>query len=635
MRREDPDRARVFTRRAALLGGAQGALFAVLAGRMYYLQVVEADRWATLAEDNRVDMRLLPPPRGRILDRFGNEIAGNQRNYRVVLIPEQTQARTGGQRAKLVETVGDTLTVLAGLVEVPEHERRRVLREVERKRRFIPVTVIENLTWEEFSRVNVNAPDIPGINPEVGLTRHYPDGQTFAHVVGYVGAVSEDELTDDPLLELPGFRIGKAGVEKVLDTQLRGLAGNSRVEVNAVGRVIRELERQDGQSGSNVTLTLDAELQRHALESLGAESGAVVAMDVRNGEVLAMASAPSFDANWFNLGLSTGRWNDLLNHPRKPLLDKATRGQYPPGSTFKMLVCLAALEAGIVTDAETVFCPGHLDFGNNRFHCWKRGGHGTVDMRAAIYVSCDVWFYEVARKVGIDRIARMARRFGLGTAPDVALPGVKAGLVPDRAWKRGALGEAWHPGETLVAGIGQGYLLTTPLQLAVMTARLANGSVAVHPVLVKSVGGTAVDNPNLIAPQSLGIAPRNMQIVQEGMDLVLSGPRGTARASQIPEAYGRMAGKTGTAQVKRITRAEREAGLVRQEDRPWQDRHHALFVGYAPYDRPKYAVAVVIEHGGSGSGAAAPVARDVMTKLMERDPGGTLAGGAPRNGEPG
>ncbi|KZD09299.1 penicillin-binding protein 2 [Oceanibaculum pacificum] len=609
----DQERQRVFTRRALLLGGAQLGMVGALLGRLYYLQVVEADRYTVLAEDNRINIRLLPPPRGEIVDRFGVPLAINEKNYRVVVVREQAR------------DVPATLERLGRLIDLPEREMRRVLREMKRKRAFVPITVRENLTWEDVSRVEVNAPDLPGVAIEVGLSRFYPYGETLAHVLGYVAAVSESELTGDPLLELPDFRIGKNGVERVYDEYLRGKAGTSQVEVNALGRVIRELSRDEGTPGRRIEITIDTELQRFAMERLGAESAAAVILDVHNGDVLALASTPGFDPNAFNRGLTPKEWEELISNERGPLNNKAISGQYAPGSTFKMVVALAALEAGVITPKQRVFCPGHMELGDTRFHCWKKGGHGHMDMHDGLKHSCDVYFYEIAKRLGIDRVAAMAERLGLGKVLGFDLPGERGGIIPSRAWKQGRMGKSWHQGETLIAGIGQGYVLTTPLQLAVMTARLVNGGIAVNPHLIRRQPGDGLGVPGAnLVPElgfpSMGISAEHLRIVREGMSAVMNEPGGTAYRARIAEAGMEMGGKTGTAQVRRISMAERLAGVKKNEDLPWKYRDHALFVGYAPVDQPRYCCAIIVEHGGGGSAVAAPIARDLLIETQKRDP---------------
>ena len=602
-------RTKQLTRRAAILGGAQTLLLAGLAGRMYQLQVVESDRYKTLADENRINLQLLPPPRGRIFDRFGRPLAVNQLNYRLVVVPEQA------------EDLERSLAAIGLLVRIEPHERERILREAQRKRNFVPITVRENLTWEEVSRIEVNAPDLPGTMIDVGQTRHYLAGAEAAHIIGYVGAVSESELEGDPVLALPGFRIGKNGAEKIFEANLRGKAGSRQVEVNAYGRIIRELHRAEGQPGDDYVLSIDMGLQEYANARISHESASAVVIDVHSGELLTLVSSPSFNPNSFTTGISQTEWNALMANPRFPMTNKAVSGQYPPGSTFKLIVALAALEGGHMGPTQEVFCPGHMDLGNRRFHCWKRGGHGRMNMYTGISRSCDVYFYEVAKRVGVDNIAAMARRFGLGEKLGIELPAERKGLVPTRDWKLAVRGEPWQKGETLVIGIGQGFLLTTPLQLAVMTARIANGGIAVKPKLVRETQRVGQRLPDAREPfPSMGMSAAHLAIVQKGMLNVTNDPRGTAYRARIEEPGMAMAGKSGSVQVKRITKAERERGVIKNEDREWKDRDHALFVGYAPVDSPRYAVSVVVEHGGGGSKAAAPIARDLLREVQRRDP---------------
>ena len=605
----DGDRQKLFTRRTAMLAGGKMVLLSCLVGRMYYLQVLESERYATLADENRINIRLLSPPRGRIVDRFGIPVAVNQQNHRVVMVPKDA------------EPIEATLDALGAIIDVGEGERRRILREARRRRGFIPITVQENLSWEEVARIEVNAPDLPGVMIDVGRSRHYPHGESIAAVLGYVAAVSEEEIDGDPLLQLPGFRIGKAGIEKVYDRALRGTGGSSRVEVNAVGRVIKEIERQEGQPGTEVTLTVDLELQELANRLLADESAAAVVLDIHTGDILAMASTPGYDPNAFSRGLGAEQWKALTSNPRAPLVNKAIAGQYAPGSTFKMVVALAALEKGVITPDSRVFCPGSLKLGKAEFHCWKRGGHGLVDLNKGITQSCDVYFYEIARRTGINRIAAMARRLGLGQVLGVDVPGEVAGLIPTREWKQATVGGAWQLGETLIAGIGQGPILVTPLQLAVMTARIVNGGFAITPHVTRDI----VDRKGALPRgrggfESVGVSARHLALVRQGTDGVVNGARGTARRARIAEPGFEMGGKTGTVQVRRITKAEREIGVRKNEDLPWKDRDHAVFVGYAPVHAPRYAVAVVVEHGGGGSTVAAPIARDILLATQRRSP---------------
>jgi penicillin-binding protein 2 len=601
VRKEEERRRGIFTRRAAALGVVQLGAFAFLGSRLYRLQIEEGARYATLAEENRVSARLFAPPRGRILDRNGKVVAGNRLNWRALLVAEQTA------------DVAATLETFSRIVPLADHERARIEREIRRNRRFVPVVLREALTWEEMARIEVNAPDLPGISVDMGTTRIYPEAEDLAHVVGYVAAPAERDADDDPLLQLPGIRVGRAGVERHHDRILRGRAGTVEVEVNAVGRVIRELDRREGIPGQDVQLSVDAGLQK-AIRAKIQDGTTAVLLDARNGEVLAMATKPSFDPNIFNAGVSAAQWRQWTAARSTPLINKATNGLYAPGSTFKMIVALAALEARVCRPGDIVHCPGHMDFGNNRFHCHNRAGHGGMNMRTAIMASCDVYFYEMAKRVGMDRIAAMANRFGLGVDLEIELPGARRGLVPTRAWRQ-AQGKPWSIGDTIVHGIGQGFYQITPLSLAVMTARLATGR-AVQPHLTRAIGGRPVRGSQPEDWPSLGIPEADLRLIREAMWGVVNGG-GTAGASRLPPQYGQMAGKTGTTQVRRVSREQRERGFnVNALPREW--RPHALFVAYAPHDNPLFALSVVVEHGTSGSGAAAPLARDIMIEAFQR-----------------
>ena len=604
---KDSSRFKSFSRRVAFLGGGKVLLLSLLVGRMYQIQVVESDKYKTLADENRINLRLLPPPRGTIVDRYGRALAVNQENYRATLVAEQ------------VRDINTMLDTLSGILPLEDYERQRILREVRRRRGFVPVTVRENLNWRDVSRIEVNAPDLPGLSIEVGQSRQYPFAEDFAHVLGYVSAVSENDVTGDPLLELPGFKIGKNGIERVFDLNLRGKAGNSQVEVNAVGRVIRELSREEGQPGVDLRLTIDRDLQRLTAGRLKEEkSASAVVMDIHNGDVLALSSVPGYDPNEFVIGLSSKSWSRLINDPYAPLTNKAISGLYAPGSTFKMVVALAALEGRIVAPDHPVFCRGHMQVGNARFHCWKPHGHGWQNMYEAHQNSCDVYFYDIAKRTGIDRIAEMAKRLGLGAKTGIDLPSEKGGVIPTRAWKKALIGTPWQQGETLISGIGQGLILTTPLQLAVMTARIGNGGKAVVPRLIRSVDEDGEEVEPIF--KDIGISKRSLDVVREGMNRVTNVRQGTAYRARISEEGMEMSGKTGTAQVRRISKAERETRVLKNHERPWRERDHALFVGYAPSDNPRYAVAVVVEHGGGGSKVAAPIARDLLLETQKRDP---------------
>ncbi|MDT0681776.1 penicillin-binding protein 2 [Roseicyclus sp. F158] len=594
--RDTEESARRITRRSLLAGAGMLGFMAVLGGRMRHMQVDQADAFRLLAEENRINIRLLPPARGLIFDRGGALIAGNAQNYRVVVVREDA-----GE-------IEETMARLRALVPISDENSERAMKEIMRRSPFVPVTVADQLDWADVSEVAVNAPALPGVTPEVGLTRHYPLGSDFAHIVGYVGPVSDYDLSKiedpEPVLQIPGFQIGKVGLEAKLEDDLRGEAGTKRIEVNAGGRVMRELSRQEGIAGGDVQLTIDHRLQNFTQARLGAESAASVVMDVRTGDLLAMASAPSFDPNKFVRGISVADYAMLTENDHRPLANKTVQGLYPPGSTFKMVTALAALEAGVVTAGETIYCPGYKELGQRRFHCWKRGGHGWTDLHGSLKGSCDVYYYELAERVGIENISAMARKLGIGIRHDLPMSAVAEGIAPTKQYKRERHGQEWLVGDSLNASIGQGYVLASPLQLAVMAARLATGE-GIKPRLVKSVNG--VEQP-VETEGPLGLGPTTLQQIRSGMYGVMNERGGTAYRSRIVADDMQLCGKTGTSQVRSV--------VVRNADVPWEERDHALFVCFAPADNPRIAVSVIVEHGGGGSAVAAPVARDIMLSAL-------------------
>jgi penicillin-binding protein 2 len=602
--RDTQESFRTISRRGLLLAGLQGVFATTLAFRMRYLQLDQADEFRLLAEENSIKIRLIPPARGLIQDRNGAVVAGNEQNYRITITPEDAG------------DTDDVLGRLVRLVPLSGEDLEATRKEIARRAPTLPITVADRLSWDEFSRVAVNAPVLPGVTTEVGLSRAYPLGPDFAHVLGYVGPVSDYDLSKiedpDPLLQIPRFQIGKLGVEAKLEDVLRGKAGTRRIEVNSTGRVMRELDRRDGDPGANVRLTIDHRLQNYVQARLGDESAAAVVIDVTTGDILAINSAPSFDPNLFVRGISAEDYRMLTENDHRPLADKSVQGAYPPGSTFKLVTALAALDAGVISPSETVWCPGYTELGNRRFHCWKRGGHGHVGMTQSLEQSCDVYYYEVAQRTGIDRLSAMARRLGIGVRFDLPMSAISEGLAPDKEWKSRKYGTEWLIGDTLNAGIGQGFVLASPLQLAVMTARVATGR-AVVPRLLRAIGTQELP---VEPPADLGVDPAFLAVVRRGMFDVSNSRRGTAYGSRIVDDAMRMAGKTGTSQVRNITAAERARGVVSNDDLPWERRDHALFVCFAPYDAPRYAVSLVVEHGGGGSAAAAPIARDIILQAL-------------------
>ncbi|MDE2229490.1 MAG: penicillin-binding protein 2 [Alphaproteobacteria bacterium] len=615
--KHDGGRGKILTRRALVLAGGKAALLAALAGRLYYLQVVQAPKFAMLADENRINIRVLAPPRGHIVDRFGVPLAVNRPTYRAVVIPEQAG------------NIDATFDAVARLVPLTEADRRRVLRDMHNRHSFVPIALREDMNWNEMARIDINAVDLAGVSIDQGLIRHYPFGVETAHVVGYVAPVSEQELdSDDPLVELPDFRVGKSGIEKQYDLELRGTAGTSEVEVNAFGKVVRELAREDGISGEQIVVGLDMALQDLAMRRCTAQgSASAVVLDSWTGEVLALASAPGFDPSVFASGLTPAQWKALIENPYNPLTDKAIAGIYAPGSTFKPVVAMAALEAGVITPETEFFCPGEFHLGNAVWHCWKKGGHGTLALRRAIKESCDVFFYHTADLLGIDRIAQMANRFGLGVKVDIDIPGAKSGLIPTRAWKLATTGVPWQRGETISCGIGQSFVSLTPLQLVIYVAGLATGHL-VKPVLSREQGvmtpTSVVANEISRAFAPVGVQEKNLDVIRDAMYGVVNEPHGTAYGARIAEPAMAMAGKTGTSQIHHIAKDVRDRGVVTGTKIPWKDRDHALFMAFAPTNAPRYVCSVVVEHGGTtggeGGAVAAPIARDLLLEAQKRDP---------------
>ncbi|MEZ0498380.1 penicillin-binding protein 2 [Sphingomonas sp. IW22] len=578
-----------FSRRATMIGLAQAGIGTMLAGRMAWLAVAENERYRLLAESNRVNLTLIPPRRGWLVDRYGHAIANNRTDFRIDLIPER------------IEDEARVVADLARLLKLNPNEVERVLKDLKDARGLQPVPVAENLDWERYAAVVVRQPELPGVAPTQGYARNYPAGAAVAHLIGYVGAATAEQYkeTKDPLYLAPGFKLGKDGLEKALEKSLRGIPGAKRVEVTARGRPVRDLETRRDVPGGTIKLTIDAGLQEYAARRLGDESGSAVVIDVHDGSILAMASMPAFDPNSFSDGISQLEWDMLSGDDHLPLMNKVLQGLYPPGSTFKPATALAALRAGVDPD-RTVHCPGGYQLGNRFFRCLGR--HGSVNLHRAIAKSCNTYFYTMGREVGMDAVAEAARQLGLGAEYPLPFPSQRYGTVPDPAWKLRKYDQKWTPADTLNASIGQGYILASPLQLAVQASRIASGRALMPRILA--------DTP-IVAP-SLDVTPERMALIRSGMDEVVNGA-GTAVRSRLRLDGIRMGGKTGTAQVRRIAGGARGGMNV-----PWKYRDHGLFIGFAPVDAPRYAVAVVIEHGMSGSGAAAPVARDLLTYLFDR-----------------
>ena len=581
-----------FDRRTFVIGGLQAGIGTLLAARMAYIAIAENEKYETESESNRVNLTLIPPRRGWLLDRNGAPLASNRADFRVDVIPERLV-----DRQRTVAVLGDIL----GL-EAPE--RDDLMKKIGEARRFQPVEVSANLSYDEFAAISVRLPELPGVIPQRGFSRFYPTGPSVGHLIGYVGPASAEEYEEDrnPLLITPGYKIGKDGLEKQFERDLRGEPGARRVEVTASGRIVRDLDTRDDIQGDPVRLTIDGPLQDYAARRIGLESGSVVVMDCQTGDILCMASMPSFDPNSFSGGIGRVEYSMLRDDERVPLRNKVLKGLYPPGSTVKPMHSMAFLDAGI-KPTDTVFCGGGLRVGNRYFRCWKRGGHGTVDMAKGIYQSCDTYFYHFAQKVGFDFIAQEARKFGLGQEFDLPVTSQFYGTVPDPEWKMRKYDQPWQTFDTVNASIGQGYYLTNPLQLAVMASRLATGR-KVEPRLLRTNKIRQVEDFHYSSDE--------LAYIRQAMSDVVNGP-GTAGRGRLPLENVKIAGKTGTAQVVSLSKSDGKSG-------PWKYRDHGLFIFFAPFDNPRYAGAVVIEHGG-GSGAAYPIARDVTTFLFDPQKG--------------
>lgn len=602
------ERQGVFHRRAFLLGGFAGVGLLALGGRLAQLQLLETQRYEKLSASNQFNFKLMPPPRGLIVDRNGVILASNRPNFRLLVA-----------RDKGVD-VPATLQTLASFVPLDDKRQVRLVKDINTSPKRTPVEVMEDMTWEQFSAINLRAPELPGVTADMGEVRVYPHGGAFAHVVGYVAKVNKDDITEtgpnsEPIMFNPGFRIGKQGVEKAYDLDLRGKPGAQKVEVDANGREVRHDPNGDIPAipGKEIRLTLDADIQLRAEQVFGEESGGAVMMDCRTGDILCMFSGPSFDANRFVRGLTGAEYRALAEYDHKPLFNKALTATYPPGSTFKTMVALSALEAGY--DPRTVHvCNKTWFWGGRLWHCDK--AHGAQDMKGAIATSCDIWFYQCALWVGPDRIAATARKFGLGEVFDIGIPGQKKGLVPDTAYKRRTFKKdpVWHPGETPSMGIGQGYTHLNPLQLCVQVSRIANGHKALHPRLIRSIGG--VEQKSGAAWGELDVNKEHLAFIREAMAAVTTFGTAAAVADLGLGPNIKMAGKTGTAQAYSYGGG---TGVYGKRG-AWKLRDHAWFICFAPIDEPRYAMSVLVEHGGFGADAAAPKAREIMRVALLKDP---------------
>ena len=593
-------------RRMFMTGSLKFFIMIGLVSRLFFLQVKENKKYLTLSDKNRIREWKLAPVRGEFHDYFGKTIAGNFEAYQLHVIPEQ------------VEDFRYVIYRLKDLLELSDKEFKKILKKKNEIKPWETLIVSDNLDWNKFSKINNHLYDLNGVKPVVSISRNYPHKEKFTHVIGYVSQANEDDIDENESIKknfVPGLKVGKIGLEKTLEEKLIGSNDIERYEVNAYGRRISQLEFQKGQKGKTHRLTIDTEVQQLAAELLKDKAGSICVMDIYSGEVIAMHSSPSFDPNLFVFGISQDDWQIIRNDPMKPLVNKTLQGKYSPGSTIKPIVALSALENGIINTNFTVECTGKTEMYDQTYHCWKKKGHGFVSLRNAMKQSCDTYFYEIARRLGVDRLSETAKKFGLGEKVFGDLFDIeKKGLVPNTQWKKNALGKGWLLGETIITGIGQGYIQTTPIQLCLMTAQIANGGHKIYPNLI-------VDDQKKVQPSDKFLPLykdyRNIKIVQDAMFGSTNEVMGTSYRSRINDSKYQFAGKTGTSQVKKITEKDRELDLKTFEI-PYEERDHALYIAYGPYKDPRYAVSILVEHGGNGSTTAAPMAKKLFKKIIDR-----------------
>jgi len=620
-------------RRMFIIGTAKFVIFAGIIARLFSLQITNNKKYSTLSDKNRLREWRLPPIRGEFLDYFDNVIAGNVKVYQLHVVPEE------------VENFKNLMLRLKQILNLSNNEFAKIIKKKNEQKSWETLIVSKNLSWEQFTKINYFLYDLVGAKPVMSVSRNYPFNEDYTHVLGYVSSANEQDILNNSLIKknhVPGLKVGKIGLEKTYENQLLGTNGVQRYEVNAYGKRVNQVDFIDGLKGDTIKLTIDTEIQKKCSELLKEKAGSISVMDIYTGDIIAMQSSPSFDPNLFLFGISQDDWQLIRNNPLKPLINKTLSGLYSPGSTFKPMVALSALENKIISKDFKVNCTGKIELYGQTFHCWKEKGHGIVDLKSAMKQSCDTYFYEISRKLGVDRLRKTATKFGLG---DKVLNNTydieKKGLVPNTNWKKNNLGKAWVLGETLITGIGQGYTQTTPLQLCLMTAQLANGGFKIYPKIVVDKNDKTADeikalinkdskNSNskenvhdLLTPltkdshQKLFSNPENIKLVKEAMFASTNEVRGTSYSSRIEDPKYQFAGKTGTSQVKRISKRDRELNLKTFEI-PYNDRDHALYVAFGPYKKPRYALSVVIEHGGSGSSTAAPIAKELFKVIIDR-----------------
>ena len=617
-------------RRMFIIGAAKFIIFTGIIARLFTLQITENKKYLTLSDKNRLREWKLPPIRGEFLDYFGKIIAGNLEVYQLHIIPEE------------VEDFKYLMVRLKEILLINNHEFNKIIKRKNSQKSWETLIISKNLTWEQFTKVNYYLHDLIGAKPVLSISRNYPFNENYTHVLGYVSEASQNDMLNNEIIKnkhVPGLKVGKTGLEKTFENKLIGTNGVQRYEVNAYGKRISQLDHTDGINGETIKLTIDTEIQKLCNELLKGVAGSISVMDIYTGEIVAMQSSPSFNPNLFLFGINQDDWQLIRNNPLKPLVNKTLTGLYSPGSTFKPIVALSALENGIVDENFKVNCTGKIEMYGQTYHCWKKKGHGVVDLKNAMKQSCDTYFYEIARKLGVDRLRETSIKFGLGEKVlNKTFDNEKKGLIPDTKWKKNNLGKGWVIGETLITGIGQGYTQTTPLQLCLMTAQLANGGFKIYPKIIFDENNKSVEEiKSIIEKNSKNLEERselldflnkkeherlfdnskNIKLVREAMFASTNEVRGTSYSSRIEDPKYQFAGKTGTSQVKRITLLDRELDLKTLEI-PYNERDHALYIAFGPYKNPRYALSIVIEHGGSGSSAAAPIAKKLFKLIIDR-----------------
>mgnify|MGYP001135289278 FL=1 len=607
-----PNLDKLLLRRTFLLGVGKGILLTGVLGRLIYLQIVKSNQYKLLANKNRISLRLLNPIRGTISDRNGKLLAINQNTFRVLCVVDN--------KIELKKVLFN----LSKFIFLNNIETQKIVNDFEKKNKNMPYLIKENLKWNEVSSISANSFLIPTIIIESGLQRKYPFKQTSAHTIGYLGPPTNNEIKKEPILGLMNINVGRFGMEEHLEKRLRGIPGTRHLEVNAHGRIVREIRKENSKKGNNVKLSIDIELQKKLYSLLKDKSGSIVAINVNNGEVIGMVSSPSFDPNSFNQGFSTEDWKTLINDPLAPLVNKSISGEYSPGSTFKTIVLLSALKNNIIKKNSSILCTSKLETKDRNFYCWchkkktgcyaARNHQRNVRPKLAIAQSCDCFFYELAKKVGINKIAETAKTFGIGKKTGIDIRGEKTGLVPTKSWKRKNIGKSWHVGETMITGVGQGYITSTPLQLALVTALIANNGKKIFPKINLDDFNLEKNVINDDMDEHHSDYEEYFPIIREGMYDAVNKHIGTAYKSRLSKPI--FAGKTGTVQVRVITEEERETEIIPNRELPFEQRDHALFIGFAPYKNPKVAISIIIEHGGSGSSQAAPIAAKIFKKII-------------------